>query len=242
MSESPHDGPRGKWQFSLFALMAAVTAFAVLLSTMKSVPSELWVGVGMVVAVAIGIGSVLYEIYKKAANLTGRVGASIAISTIRMGHAVPCERLKQVQCIFRTQEMAHQHQEEGGEVRAVGFSHVLAVVAVGQNMGNFVQDDELAPARLRYFDFGQKVMGGGLPLPVFSYDRDWTQHTAAELPLQPSAAEDFVHEGLHLANRRERVSQDRSHFIFGLIESPALGISGGGFCDEAHRVSRTTFP
>jgi heme/copper-type cytochrome/quinol oxidase subunit 4 len=65
MSESRHDGPRGKWQFSLFALMAAVTAFAFFLSMMKSVPSELWVGVGMVVAVAVGIGIAYYETYRK---------------------------------------------------------------------------------------------------------------------------------------------------------------------------------
>jgi hypothetical protein len=65
MSESPHDGPRGKWQFSLLALMAAVTAFAVLLSMMTSVPSESWVGAGMVIAVAVGIGNVLYETYRK---------------------------------------------------------------------------------------------------------------------------------------------------------------------------------
>jgi hypothetical protein len=65
MSDGSHDGPSGKWQFSLLALMAVVTGFAVLLSIMKSVPSELWVGVGILIAVAVGIGNAYYETYRK---------------------------------------------------------------------------------------------------------------------------------------------------------------------------------
>ena len=41
--------------------MAVVTGFAVLLSMMKTIPSEFWIGTGLLVAVAIGLGNVLYE-------------------------------------------------------------------------------------------------------------------------------------------------------------------------------------
>jgi len=88
------------------------------------------------------------------------------------------------------------------------------------------------PGVIGYLDRGHEEMGRGLPLPVLSYGRDWTQHTAAELALQPT--EDFIYEGLHLANHVKLVSQKSLGLVFGGIETTALRVNRWRFCDESH--------
>jgi hypothetical protein len=65
VDEGQENGLKQKWQFSLLALMAVVTGFAFLLSMMQSIPSELWIGAGILLAVFFGIGNSMYETFKK---------------------------------------------------------------------------------------------------------------------------------------------------------------------------------
>ena len=59
------DDPSPRRQFSLRTLLAVMTGFAFFLGMAKSIPSESWVGAGLVFAVIIGLGIALYDGCKK---------------------------------------------------------------------------------------------------------------------------------------------------------------------------------
>ena len=113
-----------------------------------------------------------------------------------MGHPPPCECPKQVLIVLCPEEMVYEHQQKGGELWAVCFGHVLAVVTIRQIWATLCRTMNLLLPAFGILIVDMKKWAVACRCLSPSQDRDWAKHTTTEVALQPTG-EDFVHESLH---------------------------------------------